>query len=100
MTEMCPLVTESEACAPSAISLASERVREALRCLGVTREEPTWDDVADSYRTLSQKWLYGQRSPEESVQLIIAYAAYRFLESALQPALRDGQRVLELAGEP
>ena len=100
MTKMCPLVTESEACAPSTISLASESVREALRCLGVTRAEPTWDDVADSYRALSQKWLYGQRSPEVSVHLAIAYAAYRFLESALQPTLRDGQLVLELAGEP
>ena len=100
MTEMCLLVTESEACAPSTISLASGRVREALRCLGVTRAEPTWDDVADSYRALSQRWLYGQRSPEVSDQLAIAYAAYRFLESALEPALRDGQRVLEFAGEP
>ena len=99
MTDTCPL-TESETCAPSTISLASGRVREALSCLGVTREEPTWDDVADSYRALSQKWLYGQRSREVSVQLKIAYAAYRFLESALQPALRDGQRVLELTGEP
>ena len=99
MTDICPL-TESEICAPSTISLASVRVREALNCLGVTREEPTWDDVADSYRALSQKWLYGQRSREVSVQLKIAYAAYRFLESALQPALRDGQRVLELTGEP
>jgi hypothetical protein len=35
-----------------------------------------------------------------SDQLAIAYAAYRFLESALEPALRDGQRVLEFAGEP
>ena len=100
MTEMCPLVTESEACAPSMISLASERVREALRCLGVTGEEPTWDDVSDSYRALSQKWLYGQRSPEVSAQLTVAYDAYRFLAFALEPALRDGQRVLELAGEP
>lgn len=99
MTEMCPLVTESET-SPSKISLASERVREALRCLGVTRAEPTWDDVADSYRVLSQEWPYGQRSPELSDQLAIAYAAYRFLQSALKPALRDGQCVLELAGEP
>jgi len=99
MTEMCPLVTESQACSPSAISLASERVREALRRLGVTRAEPTWDDVADSYRALSQKWLYGERCPGVSAQLATAYAAYRFLESALVPALRDGQPVLELAGE-
>jgi hypothetical protein len=99
MTEMRPPVPESEDCTPSTISLASDRVREALRCLGVTRVEPTWDDVADSYRALSQKWLYGQRSPEVSVQLAIAYAAYRFLESALEPVLRDGQRVLELASE-
>ena len=99
MTEMCPLVTESEVCAPSTISLASERVREALCCLGVASVQPTWDDVVDSYRALSQKWLYGERSPGVSAQLATAYAAYRFLESALVPALRDGQPVLELAGE-
>jgi len=100
MTEMCQLVTESETSIPSMISLASERVKEALRCLGVTSAEPTWEDVADSYRALSQKWLYGPRSPEVSTQLSVAYEAYRFLESALEPALRDGQLVLELVGEP
>ena len=100
MTEMCPLVTESEACAPSTISLASECVRAALRCLGVTNAKPTWDDVVGCYRALSQKWLYGERRPEVSAQLAASYEAYRFLESALEPALRDGEFVLELAGEP
>ncbi|MGP8174416.1 MAG: hypothetical protein ACLP7O_07700 [Terracidiphilus sp.] len=100
MTDTYPLVTDDEACAPSTISLASGRVREALRRLGVTSAEPTWDEVTDSYRALSQKWLYGHRSPQVSDQLAMAYAAYRFLQSALEPALRDGQGVLELAGEP
>ena len=99
MTEMSPLDTENEACAPAMISLASGRVREALHCLGVTSAKPTWDDVVGCYRALSQKWLYGERRPEVSAQLAASYDAYRFLQSALEPALRDGEFVLELAGE-
>jgi hypothetical protein len=100
MTKMCPSVSQSEACAPSTISLASERVRAALRCLGLTSAAPTWDDVVGRYRALSHKWLYGERRPEVSAQLAACYEAYRFLQSALEPALRDGESVLELAGEP